>query len=71
MGVNKMTLPLKTVKGLMKDAGANRTTKDAVKEMAYRAEYYIEEITIKANKIANYSKRKTISDNDIIIAIEG
>lgn len=60
-----------TVRTLMKEAGAERLSEDAILEMKNRLETYIESVVTKAKDMAAHAGRKTIKDEDIILAEEG
>jgi len=58
-------LPLAAVKRVMTQAGAERISDDAVKQMTAVAEQFITETTQGALKLTNAAKRKTLVESDI------
>lgn len=60
-----VNLPLAAVKRVMVQAGAERISDAAVKQMTAIAEQYITETTQGALKLTNAAKRKTLAETDI------
>jgi len=61
-------IPLKVVKGLMKEAGAKRISRDAVKEMTRTAEDNVMMLTGKALIFMEHANRTTLLPEDIRLA---
>ena len=61
-------LPLAAVERLIKKAGAERVSADAVKALAEILETFAEDVAERAVRYANYAKRKTITREDIELA---
>ncbi|HDH41623.1 MAG TPA: histone [Candidatus Altiarchaeales archaeon] len=61
-------LPLAPVERVMRNAGADRISIDAVKRAADEAELTIKRLTESAQRIANRDGRKTITSRDITLA---
>jgi len=61
-------LPLAPVERVMRNAGADRISIDAVKRAADEAELIIKKLTENAQRIANSDGRRTITSKDIILA---
>lgn len=64
-------LPLAPVERVMRQAGAERISIDAVKKAADEAELHIKELTKKAQNIARAEGRVTITSKDIALAAKG
>ncbi len=64
MGISKLA-----VENLMKKNGAERVSEDAKEEMIKILEEHLYKITLKALRVSQHSKRKTIKESDIVIAI--
>jgi len=61
-------LPLAPVERVMRSAGADRISIDAVKRAADEAELTIKRLTENAQRIANSDGRRTITSKDITLA---
>jgi len=61
-------LPLATVERIMRTAGADRISNDAVKAAADRAESLIENLTKDAVILSKHAGRKTVTAEDIELA---
>ncbi len=61
-------LPLAPVERVMRNAGADRLSIDAVKRAADEAENIIARLTKNAQRIASNEGRRTITSKDIILA---
>lgn len=59
------TLPLAPIKRLMKNAGAERVSKEAVEELRDILEDEVRDYAEQANKLARHAGRKTIQAEDI------
>jgi histone H3/H4 len=63
-------LAIAPVRDLMKENGAKLVAKDAVMKLVEYLEGSIEEITMKAVKLAKHAGRKKIMMSDITLAIK-
>ena len=63
-------LPLAPVYRIIKDAGAERVSDKARERLAYYMEKLAMEVSKYAINIAKHSKRKTVTNADIELAIE-
>lgn len=61
-------LPLKIVKSLMKEAGAKRISRDAVKAMTRLAEEHVMMLTGKALVFMEHGNRTTLLPEDVRLA---
>lgn len=63
-----MAIPKAPVKRIIKEAGAERVSADAVDALVEFLEDYAEEVSKKAVSYAKYAKRKTVKGEDIALA---
>ena len=63
-------LPLAPVERVMRRAGAERVSSDAVRAVADKAQALIEEITVESIGLSKHAGRKTITKADIEFASE-
>ncbi len=63
-----MKLPQSTVERILRQAGAERVSKAAVRVFSEWMEELTEEIAKEAGSIAEHSSRRTIIENDILLA---
>ncbi len=68
MPVKKHRLPLAPFERILKDAGAKRVSKTAMKEFAVVTEEIADEIASNAVKFAKHAGRKTVVGEDIRLA---
>ncbi len=61
-------LPLATVERIMRTAGADRISNDAVKAAADRAEELLNTLTKEAVVLSKHAGRKTVTAEDIELA---
>ena len=71
MGVKKRRLPLAPFERILKDAGAKRVSKTAMKEFAIVIEEIADDIARDAVKFAKHAGRKTVVGDDIRLARKG
>lgn len=62
-------LPVATVKRIIKDSGAARVSDDAAAELAKAMEDFAEDVSIQATKLAKHAGRKTVTADDIKLAL--
>ncbi len=65
-----MELPILEVERFVREAGAQRITEAAGRKMARLLEQRAELIIEKAKMVAHYAGRKTITREDILLALE-
>ncbi len=58
------------VKRILKDAGADRTSKDAIRLFQRNIEKIAFDTAIKAAKLSRHAKRKTVYGSDIKLAFQ-
>ncbi len=63
-------LPLAPVKRIIKTSGAVRVSDEAAVELANFLEEYGEEVAVQAVKLAKHAGRKTVTAQDILLAIQ-
>ncbi|HWQ68296.1 MAG TPA: histone [Methanospirillum sp.] len=63
-------LPIAAVVRIAKKSGAERVGSDAAEVLVLKAEEYIAVITKEANRLAQHAGRKTIKQEDVIMAAE-
>ena len=63
-------LPLAPVGRILKNAGAERISASAVAELNYAIEEYGSEIATQATKLAAHAGRKTVTADDIKLAMK-
>jgi histone H3/H4 len=68
MPVKKHRLPLAPFERILKDAGAKRVSKTAMKEFAVVTEEIADDLARDAVKFAKHAGRKTVTGEDIRIA---
>lgn len=66
---DKSMLPFAVIERMMKMAGTNRISKNAVIEMSKLLECYCIKVTKESIVLANHSGRVTIKDDDIRLAV--
>ena len=67
---NKNILALATMEKFLKESGAIRVSTNAKEELKNILENYAKDISARAIKLANHSKRKTVKSVDIKLAIK-
>jgi histone H3/H4 len=65
-----MSLPNAPVERILRNAGAERVSKDAVEELKNALEDLGEEISNDANKMADHAERNTVKKEDIEMATQ-
>lgn len=68
MPVKKHRLPLAPFERILKDAGAKRVSKTAMKEFAAVTEEIADDLARDAVKFAKHAGRKTVTGEDIRLA---
>lgn len=68
MAVKKRRLPLAPFERILKDSGAKRVSKSAMKEFAMVVEEVADKIAIDATKLAKHAGRKTVTAEDVRLA---
>lgn len=61
-------LPIAAVIRIAKSSGAERVGSDAAELLVKKAEEYIAQLTKDANKLASHAGRKTLKEEDIVMA---
>ncbi|OIO21262.1 histone [Candidatus Micrarchaeota archaeon CG1_02_47_40] len=64
-----MILPIAPVERLIRNSGAERVSNEAARELADFLEKYAMKVAAKALKYAKHAGRKTITGEDIYLAI--
>ena len=64
-----MILPIAPVERLIRNSGADRVSSDAARELADFLEKYAMEISGKALKYSKHAGRKTVTQEDIRLAL--
>lgn len=62
-------IPIAPIKRIMKESGAERVSEDAAVELAKAMEEYAEAVSEQANKLAKHAGRKTITADDVKLAL--
>ena len=65
-----MTLPNAPVERIIRNAGAERVSKEAVEELKQAVEELGEEIALDASELADHADRNTIKKEDITLATQ-
>ena len=65
-----MTLPNAPVERIIRNAGAERVSKEAVEELKQAVEELGEEIALDASKLADHADRNTNKKEDITLATQ-
>lgn len=68
MAVKKQRLPLAPFERILKDAGAKRVSKSAMREFAIVIEDMADIIALDAVKFAKHAGRKTVVGDDVRLA---
>ncbi len=68
--VSKSNFALNTMGKLMQKAGAKRVGEDAKVQLARTLEEYTSRLSRRAFEIALHAKRKTIKEEDVILALK-
>jgi len=63
-------LPKNPVSRLIREAGAERVSEAAVDSLVYHMEKFAEEVAKRAVELARHAKRKTVTKDDIELAVE-
>lgn len=63
-------LPIAAVARIAKNNGAERVGSDAAAILVQKAEEYIAQLVMDANKLALHAGRKTLKEDDILMAAE-
>ena len=63
-------LPIAPIKRIIKDTGAARCSDEAAIALADALEEYAEDVALTANKLAKHAGRKTVTAEDIKLALQ-
>lgn len=64
-------LPNAPVERIMREAGAERVSEDAVEELKREAVAYVKEKAVEMNSMANHANRSTVKESDLEMALRG
>ena len=69
MNVLMVEIPNSSIDRIIRKAGALRVSKSAIQALQKELEEYGEEISRLAIEIASYAGKKTLDENDIVLAL--
>lgn len=64
-------LPSAPLERIIRSAGAERVSEDAVEELKREAVAYVKETAFKMNSMANHANRSTVKESDLEMALRG